>query len=146
MVDWLSRVLCSCRVVYHQRTWQAALDDDRSLRGRFYAFLRIISITLTGLGETKLLSRAAAQNAKGVIESILRAAGRQPIYAESSARVGDPALVYAVQAAGALETPGSWSEIWTSTGPDNTPGLVAVPDIVPLSQSPRRFMRIEVRH
>lgn len=62
------------------------------------------------------------------------------------ARVGDPALVYAVQAAGALETPGSWSEIWTSTGPDNTPGLVAVPDIVPLSQSPRRFMRIEVRH
>ena len=60
MAVWFSRVLCSCRVVYHQRIWQAALDDDRSLRGRFYAFLRIISITLTGLGETKLLSRAAA--------------------------------------------------------------------------------------
>lgn len=60
MPAWLSRFLRSFGVVYNHRIWQAALDEDRSLRGRFYALLRILSITHTGLGEIKLLSRAAA--------------------------------------------------------------------------------------
>ncbi len=60
MSAWLARALRRCSVVYNQQIWQAALDDDRSLRGRFFAVLRVISITLTGLGEIKLLSRAAA--------------------------------------------------------------------------------------
>ena len=60
MPVWLSRFVRPCLVVYNQRIWQAALDDDRSLRGRFFALLRVVSITLTGLREIRLLSRAAA--------------------------------------------------------------------------------------
>jgi len=60
MSVWLTRLLRQCTVVYSQRIWQAALEDDRSLRGRLYAFLRVVSIALTGIRETKLLSRAAA--------------------------------------------------------------------------------------
>lgn len=60
MPVWYSRALRHCHTLYTQRIWQAALDNDRSVRGRFYATLRIISITLTGLQEIKLFSRAAA--------------------------------------------------------------------------------------
>ena len=60
MPVWYSRVLRSCHILYTQRIWQAALDEDRSLRGWCYAVLRVISITLTGLQEIKLFSRAAA--------------------------------------------------------------------------------------
>jgi membrane protein len=60
MSVWLTRLLRQCSVVYSQRIWQAALDDDRSFRSRFYAFLRVFSIAITGIRETKLLSRAAA--------------------------------------------------------------------------------------
>lgn len=60
MSVWLTRLLRQCSVVYSQRIWQAALEDDRSFRGRLFAFLRVVSIALTGIRETKLLSRAAA--------------------------------------------------------------------------------------
>ena len=60
MSVWLTRLLRQCTVVYSQQIWQAALEDDRSIRGRLYAFLRVVSIALTGIRETKLLSRAAA--------------------------------------------------------------------------------------
>ena len=40
--------------------WGNKYLDDRSLRGRGYALLRIISITFTGLNETKSASRAAS--------------------------------------------------------------------------------------
>jgi membrane protein len=60
MSVWLTRVLRQCSVVYSQRIWQIALDDDRSFRGRLFAFLRVVSIALTGIRETRLLSRAAA--------------------------------------------------------------------------------------
>lgn len=60
MSAWYSRILSSWTTLYTQRIWQAAIDDDRSLRGRFYSALRILSITLTGLQEIKLFSRAAA--------------------------------------------------------------------------------------
>ncbi len=60
MSVWLTRLLRQCSIIYSQRIWQAALDDDRSFRGRLFAFLRVVSIALTGIRETKLLSRAAA--------------------------------------------------------------------------------------
>lgn len=60
MSVWFTRALRNWSTVYNQRIWQAALDDDRSFRGKLFALLRVISITLTGLGEIKLLSRAAA--------------------------------------------------------------------------------------
>lgn len=47
-------------LLYHKEIWQSAYLRDRSLRGRCYAFLRVVSITLTGLGETRATSRAAA--------------------------------------------------------------------------------------
>jgi len=40
--------------------WQPALLNERSVRGRFYALLRVFSITLTGINETRAMSRAAA--------------------------------------------------------------------------------------
>lgn len=46
--------------LYNNEIWQSASLKDTSLRGRFYAVLRVISITLTGLEENKAFSRAAA--------------------------------------------------------------------------------------
>jgi len=46
--------------LYTREIWQPALLDDTSFRGRFYALLRIISITITGMGENRITSRAAA--------------------------------------------------------------------------------------
>jgi len=45
---------------YRREIWQPQYLDDKSPRGRLYAVLRIISITITGLEETKSASRAAA--------------------------------------------------------------------------------------
>ena len=44
----------------HKDIWQPAYLNDRSFRGGFYAILRVISITITGLSETRATSRAAA--------------------------------------------------------------------------------------
>jgi membrane protein len=46
--------------LYTRDIWRNKYLDDRSLRGRGYALLRIISITLTGINETKSASRAAS--------------------------------------------------------------------------------------
>ncbi|MBW8782124.1 MAG: YihY/virulence factor BrkB family protein [Verrucomicrobia bacterium] len=46
--------------VYQHEIWQPKYLADHSLRGRFYAVLRIVSITITGIEETKSASRAAA--------------------------------------------------------------------------------------
>ena len=46
--------------LYNKEIWQPSVLQDKSPRGRLYALLRIISITLTGLNETRVASRAAA--------------------------------------------------------------------------------------
>lgn len=46
--------------IYRQKIWQISLEQDHGPRARWYALLRVISITLTGLGEIKIFSRAAA--------------------------------------------------------------------------------------
>jgi membrane protein len=46
--------------LWRKEIWQPVYLTDRSWRGRFYAVLRIISITVTGLAETRATSRAAA--------------------------------------------------------------------------------------
>jgi membrane protein len=46
--------------LYTRDIWRNQYLDDRSLRGRFYALLRIVSITITGINETKSASRAAS--------------------------------------------------------------------------------------
>lgn len=46
--------------IYHSEIWQPRFLGDKTPRGRVYAILRIVSITLTGLEETKSASRAAA--------------------------------------------------------------------------------------
>jgi membrane protein len=43
-----------------KKIWQPAYLSDHSLRGQLYAILRVVSITLTGLKETRATSRAAA--------------------------------------------------------------------------------------
>ena len=44
---------------WRTQIWQAASLKDRSLRGRFHALLRVVSITGTTFAETKTASRAA---------------------------------------------------------------------------------------
>jgi len=46
--------------IYARDIWLNEYLESRSLRGRCYACLRVISITLTGLNETKAPSRAAS--------------------------------------------------------------------------------------
>lgn len=46
--------------LYTRDIWRNQYLDDRSLRGRGYALLRIVSITITGINETKSASRAAS--------------------------------------------------------------------------------------
>lgn len=57
-------------------------------------------------------------------------------------RIADPSLTYAVQASDDLL--GSWSDIWTSTGLENTSGPVTVSD--PASLGTRRFLRLRVSY
>lgn len=47
-------------LLYQKEIWQSVYLRDHSLQGRIYALLRIVSITLTGLVETRATSRAAA--------------------------------------------------------------------------------------
>ena len=46
--------------IYSRDIWRNEYLEGRGPRARFYAFLRVISITLTGVVETKTPSRAAA--------------------------------------------------------------------------------------
>ncbi len=69
--------------------------------------------------------------------------GLPPSLVLSFNRVADPALTYTVQATDALDA-AAWSAIWTSTGEDNTDGPVTVTDPEPLSEKPRRFLRLQV--
>lgn len=46
--------------IYQREIWQPELLNDRSLRGRFYAVLRVISITVTVFDESRIATRAAA--------------------------------------------------------------------------------------
>ncbi|HEY9247972.1 MAG TPA: YihY/virulence factor BrkB family protein [Rariglobus sp.] len=48
------------RAIYRSEIWQPRFLGDKSLRGRLYAVSRVVSITLTGIVETKSASRAAA--------------------------------------------------------------------------------------
>lgn len=52
-----------------------------------------------------------------------------------------PEITYAVEASSDLAT---WSTIWTSTGDNNLPGTVTVPDLLTLDAAPRRFLRLAV--
>ena len=60
MQSRLSLVWRRLVLLYQKEIWQSAYLRDKSLRGRSYALLRIFSITLTGLAETRATSRAAA--------------------------------------------------------------------------------------
>ncbi len=46
--------------LWHTDIWAAATARDRSLKGRGYAVLRVLSITISGLQELKVAARAAA--------------------------------------------------------------------------------------
>lgn len=46
--------------LFTKEIWQQVYLNDRSLRGRFYAVLRVLSLTFTGIEDNKAFSRAAA--------------------------------------------------------------------------------------
>ena len=55
-VSWRSRLVH----IYTKEIWQPSLLKERSVRGYIYAVLRVVSITLTVISETRVASRAAA--------------------------------------------------------------------------------------
>ena len=48
------------RRLWQEEIWSASFNRERTLRNRGYAFLRVISITISGLQELKVATRAAA--------------------------------------------------------------------------------------
>ncbi len=48
------------RQLWQEEIWSASFNRERTARNRFYALLRIVSITLSGLNELKVATRAAA--------------------------------------------------------------------------------------
>ncbi len=61
-------------------------------------------------------------------------------------RTNDPALVYTVSGADTIAGTNAWTNtVWTSTGTNNSAGLVNVPDNVTTAKKSRRFLRLEVR-
>ena len=59
----------------------------------------------------------------------------------SFTRVADPSLTYTVQGSADLAT---WTDLWSSTGAQNTAGPVTVSDPAALSSFARRFLRLRV--
>jgi len=55
-----SKVTARLRQLWQRDIWLAATARERSLRGRFYAALRVISITISGLHDIHVAVRAAA--------------------------------------------------------------------------------------
>ncbi|HVZ63457.1 MAG TPA: YhjD/YihY/BrkB family envelope integrity protein [Lacunisphaera sp.] len=56
----LSLLLSRWQRVWAHDIWAAGLNRDRSVKGRFYALLRVVSITISGLHEIHVAIRAAA--------------------------------------------------------------------------------------
>ncbi len=52
--------LTRLRHLWEDEIWAASFSRERSIRNRFFALLRVASITLSGLNELKVASRAAA--------------------------------------------------------------------------------------
>ena len=48
------------RRLWQEEIWSASFNRERTLRNRGYAFLRVVSITISGLQELKVATRAAA--------------------------------------------------------------------------------------
>jgi membrane protein len=59
-MNWLKQLAARLHRLWHTDIWAAATARDRSLKGRGYAVLRVLSITISGLQELKVAARAAA--------------------------------------------------------------------------------------
>ena len=57
---WLKQLGAGLHRLWHTDIWAAATAREKSLKGRAYAVLRVISITVSGLQELKVAARAAA--------------------------------------------------------------------------------------
>ncbi len=114
----------------------------------------------THFGTTEATGNAANDadpDADGIANLLEYALGGDPLAAESDllpmqaidaghlklsfSRIADPALTYAVQASDDLA---SWTPVWSSTGTENTEGVVSVTDPEALSAHARRFLRLHV--
>lgn len=59
-MNWLKQLAARLHRLWHTDIWAAATARDRSLKGRGFAVLRVLSITISGLQELKVAARAAA--------------------------------------------------------------------------------------
>jgi len=108
---------------------------------------------------TGIAADASVANSDGVPNLLEYATGRNPVGNNPGApfkfgittdgtrlsltfnSIADPVLTYSVDASADLST---WTSIWSSTGTSNAGGSVTVPDTVPVSNGPRRYLRLRV--
>ncbi|HUG09942.1 MAG TPA: YihY/virulence factor BrkB family protein [Opitutaceae bacterium] len=60
MLYWINKRLAQLRAFWTDGIWKASIEKDHPPRAALLVFMRILSITLTGLGEIRVFSRAAA--------------------------------------------------------------------------------------
>lgn len=59
-MNWLKQLAARLHRLWQTDIWAAATARDRSAKGRAFAVLRVVSITISGLQELKVAARAAA--------------------------------------------------------------------------------------
>ncbi|WP_221030994.1 YihY/virulence factor BrkB family protein [Actomonas aquatica] len=66
-MDWLKRQFAALVQLFQVDIWSAESLRENNPRGRLHAFLRVLSITFSGLGENRAVSRAAALSFSSLI-------------------------------------------------------------------------------
>ncbi|MCF3651890.1 YihY/virulence factor BrkB family protein [Synoicihabitans lomoniglobus] len=64
---WFKKQIAEVRHLFRTRIWSSESINDKSPRGRAHAFLRVVSITVSGLDENRAVSRAAALSFSSLI-------------------------------------------------------------------------------
>lgn len=60
MLYWINKRRAHLRDFWNNGIWKASIEKDRRPKAALLVFMRILSITITGLGEIRVFSRAAA--------------------------------------------------------------------------------------
>ena len=139
----LKTLLARLRQLWTHEIWAAGLIRDRSPKSRAYAFLRVVSITLSGLHEMNVAIRAAALSyssllalgplvAIAVLISGFALGNRDPAFAAQAVNrvisfIAPQVAQY--DRAGASDRPKTDEPAVTT---DNTPPVVATPEMVQL--------------
>ena len=100
-------------------------------------------------GRSNLMEYALGSNptnAEASLPATVAISTNGPRLTFTFSRTNDPTLVYTVSGADTIAGTNAWTNtVWTSTGTNNSAGLVTVPDNVTTAEKSQRFLRLEVR-